>query len=112
LILLKLDNPAAWNLVWGPALLVVVGVSLIRPGPIPREYLLIGLVIAIMGLGPGTGARVASLARFEVIALPTFVYLAWLLRTRGRLWAGVALVMFLFQMMYAFRLAPGKEFGG
>lgn len=120
------DAPERWTLQWAmgrftsrgawmkamTAAIVLVSLGgLASPGPIPRSYFLIPLLIYVLTIVPGEGVRWFSVPRFLLPALPTFAVLAWWLRRRPAvLGAGAAGAMAV-QCVFAYWFTRGWFFG-
>lgn len=100
----RLLEPMTWNMLLNVAVLLVAGIGLARPGPLPRLTFLLPILIFLMAYlpDPFLGTRLVGIARYQLAALPCFALLAvpgWL----GRRWLALgvmALAGVLLQVQY------------
>lgn len=74
----KLADGRNWNRLINVLMLSVAVVGLRRPGPIPRPALLLTILVFLMAYldDPFTGGRMLGIARYHLIGLPCFLWLA------------------------------------
>lgn len=80
-----LADPTTWNQFWNVSMLVIAICGMVRPGNIPRVVFLIPILMFLMGYlaDPAGGARLVGIARYQLAAMPCFLWLAgvpWLRR--------------------------------
>lgn len=74
----RLLEPRTWNMAINVAVLVVAGIGLARPGPLPRLSFLLPIFVFLMAYlpDPFLGTRLVGIARYQLVALPCFALLA------------------------------------
>jgi len=75
----RLHRPQGWNRIIALAIVGVMLVGFWKPGPMPRSFLVLPLVIFLMTAIPNHGLRLSSVVRYETAGVPIFALLAiWL----------------------------------
>lgn len=87
------QRPQIWNPVFSVAALAVGIAGLIRPGPIPRGLFLLPVLTFLMAYlpDPYEGTRMVGIARYQLAALPGFLWVA-----RWRVWERRPAVLWVF----------------
>jgi hypothetical protein len=109
----KILNPAAWNYALAAAICLILVIALIFPGPLPRVLLALPIVIFVVTVVPEHALRFSSIARYELVAPPLFLIVAyWMWRWMPRSLIGVIVTLFLLaQVYYAYRFSRGLWVG-
>jgi hypothetical protein len=94
----------SWNPLFNLSMVVLGIVGLVRPGGIPRAAFLLPILVFLLAYlpDPVTGGRLLGIARYQLIALPSFLLLAkWGAFQRSRMAFGVLIVaMLAMQILY------------
>ena len=109
----RVGRPQAWNRIVALGLVVITVVGFFRPGPIPRLFFLVPLLIFLMTYLPNNGLRSSSIIRYETAGVPIFVLAAWWIsqmRHRGVLLTLLS-IQFLMQCYYAILFSRGSWVG-
>lgn len=74
----KLLEPFTWNMTFNVLILFIAGAGLYRPRNIPRLAFLLPILLFLIAYlpDPVTGERLVGIARYQLVALPCFVWLA------------------------------------
>ncbi|MEP0843007.1 MAG: glycosyltransferase family 39 protein [Phycisphaerae bacterium] len=74
----RLREPGRWNALWNVAIVSLAVAGLIRARPVPRVFFLLPVFIFLEGWlpDPAGGARLIGIARYQLVALPSFLLLA------------------------------------
>jgi hypothetical protein len=109
----RAGRPQAWNRIVALAIVVVTAVGLFKPGPIPRLFFLVPMMIFLMTYLPNNGLRSSSIIRYETAGVPIYLLVSiWLsqMQKRGVL-ITVLSIQLLMQMYYAFLFSRGSWVG-
>lgn len=74
----ELLTPTRWNALWNVLLVSLGVVGLIRPGRVPRVFYLLPILVFLEAWlpDPVRGGRLVGIARYQLMALPSFLLLA------------------------------------
>jgi len=109
----RAGRPQAWNRVVALAFVIVNVIGFFKPGPIPRVFFLVPLLIFLMTYIPNNGLRSSSIIRYETAGVPVFLLATiWLANLKGR---GVLItllsIQLLMQCYYAILFSRGSWVG-
>lgn len=109
----RAGRPQAWNRVVALAIVIVMVVGFFKPGPIPRAFFILPLLIFLMTYIPNNGLRSSSIFRYETAGVPVFLLGSiWLAQLKGR---GVLItllsIMLVMQCYYAILYSRGSWVG-
>jgi hypothetical protein len=107
----KLASIGAWNKFWMGVILALTIWAIWRPGPVPLVTLIIPIGIFLVGYVPGHGARVSSVGRFLVAALPTFLFLGVHIKRYPRLSLAGMSACWLMQCAFVWEFSQGSWAG-
>jgi hypothetical protein len=109
----RAGRPQAWNRLLALVLVVITVVGFFRPGPIPRLFFLVPLVIFLMTYLPNNGLRSSSIFRYETAGVPIFLLASiWLtqMQRRGVVFTILSIGL-LMQCYYAVLFSRGSWVG-
>lgn len=100
----KLADARSWNLLVNLIMVVLAVCGLKKPGVIPRAAYLLTILVFLLAYqdDPFSGGRLLGIARYHLIGLPVFLWVAttrWLERSRASLLI-LAAAMLLLQCFY------------
>jgi hypothetical protein len=97
-------EPVTWNMLLNSILVGLSIYGLCRPGRIPRVVFALPILMFLMAylLDPALGTRMVGIARYQLVALPSFLLLArWQLwQRRPGILATLAVLMLALQIVY------------
>lgn len=100
----KLAEPDTWNRLLNLLVLVIAVTGLMRPGSIPRWSFLVPVFVFLLCYltDPYNGTRLEGISRYQLAALPCFLWLAqWsALRSRPLAMSGVIAALLLLEILY------------
>ena len=108
----RVTSLSVWNKGWTLLCLLVTGMGLVAPGPLPRLLFGVPLLIFLIAYVPQWGAgvhqvRLLAIARYETAALPCFFLVAWWLRARPRATGALVVALLALQLLYAAAISRG-----
>lgn len=100
----KLADARTWNLLTNLIMVVLAVCALRRPGAIPRAAFLLTILVFLLAYqdDPFSGGRLLGIARYHLIGLPVFLWVAtrsWLRQSRVRI-VCLCAAMLLLQCFY------------
>jgi len=109
----RAGRPQAWNRVVALVLVIITVVGFFKPGPIPKAFFLVPLLIFLMTYIPNNGLRSSSIIRYETAGVPIFLLgTIWLAKFQRR---GVLItllsIQLLMQCYYAILFSRGSWVG-
>lgn len=111
----RLLTPVRWNALWNVILVTIGIIGLARPGPVPRVFFLLPILVFLEAWlpDPCRGHRLLGIARYQLMALPSFLLLAAWMTTRwpALLRAGLIVVWLMMQCMYVRAFANAEMVG-
>ncbi|MBC8108285.1 MAG: hypothetical protein H7Z14_16990, partial [Anaerolineae bacterium] len=109
----RAGRPQAWNRIVALALVIITIIGFFKPGPIPRMFFVVPLLIFLMTYIPNHGLRSSSIFRYETGGVPVFLLATiWLAQLKRR---GVLIVLLSIQLLmqcyYAILFSRGSWVG-